>query len=64
MVGQTEHLTREDLVDYFEPALLGEQERVVEEHVANCDTCAELACQVSEDAERFDAWLASHRRQK
>jgi len=53
-----EHVTADELMDYFEHSLSQEQQVVVEEHLAQCDKCTARGRQLRQLSEAWDGWSA------
>ena len=52
------HLEPEQLVDYFADKWTEDQQEAIENHLSDCDHCAELASRLYESAFDFDGWTA------
>jgi hypothetical protein len=57
------HLTPEMLVDYFAGRWTLDQERVIDSHLSECDSCVELGRSIYKHAYIWDTWTARRQAQ-
>lgn len=57
------HLTAENLLDYYEKLWTTDQSRQIEEHLAGCNECAELARKTFVNNGIYEQWIAHVQKQ-
>lgn len=60
---QPNHFPAEQLIDYFAGVWTPDQERMIETHLADCESCAERARAIYADIEIMDSWTAQAHKQ-
>lgn len=59
-IKYSNHISSDEFVDYFEMQLSDSQEKIIEEHVADCDQCTEIARQINSFLTVWNQWTAEH----